>query len=213
MNDILRYISTHKIIAVIRDANFQSALKTCYTLIEGGIKIIEISLLTKNAFKIINKLRKENIFVGAGTIQNENEAQQVIDAGSLFNVSPYIDEKIIKLSLNNNIVASAGCVTPNEINLARKLGVHIYKIFPAHAFGGLKYLKSLIDIFPDLQFMPTGGVNIDNFIEYIKIGVFSVGMSESLIPKRFIDTQDFDKIKENANHFVKLLDNYNSSIH
>jgi len=205
LNNTFQFIKTHKIFAVIRNSNKDRALKSAYALLEGGIKIIEISMLSSDAVNTINKLQKDGVFVGAGTVMNEKMANQVVDAGARYIVSPHIDENIIRTAINNNIYVSSGCVTPNEIVRANNLGVNLIKIFPANGFGGVTFLKSLIEIFPEINFMPTGGVNMDNINEYFNVGVTAVGMSSSLIPKSLVDNEMYDDIKTLAHRYISIL--------
>ena len=201
----LQYIKKHKIFAVIRTDQQEKALKTSFALLESGINIVEISLLTSKAIDVISHLSKKGVFVGAGTVMNDDMAKEVIDAGAKFIVSPYINKNIIETAIKNNIFVSSGCVTPNEIMNAYQLGVHLIKIFPAHGFGGVKYLKSLIDIFPHIPFMPTGGVNLDNVSEYFKIGVTAVGISTALMPSNLVDEHRFNEIKNIASQYIDKI--------
>ena len=205
LNNTFQIIKKHKIFAVIRDNKRDRIFKTVDALLEGGIKIIEISMLCSDAIYIINKLQKQGVFVGAGTVMNEKMANQVMDAGVKYIVSPHIDEMIIKTALDNNIFVSSGCVTPNEIVRANNLGVNLVKIFPAHGFGGVTYLKSLIEIFPGINFMPTGGVNMDNINDYFSIGVTAVGMSSSILPKLLVEDEKYEDIKLLAQRYVFML--------
>ena len=205
LNNVLQFIKKHKIFAVIRDNKRDRILKSVYALLEGGIKIIEVSMLSHDALNIIRTLKDEGVFVGAGTVMDKIMASRVIEAGAKYIVSPHIDESVIRIALDNKIIVSSGCVTPNEVVRANSLGVNLIKIFPAHGFGGVTYLKSLIEIFPEIKFMPTGGVNIDNINEYFSIGVFAVGISSSLLPKALTETERYDDIKSIAQKYVSIL--------
>ncbi len=205
MLESLQVVQNYKVFAVIRTEQKREALNVAHALLEGGIKIIEISLLTPDGAEVISKLSEEGVFVGAGTVMNADMALQVIKSGGKFIVSPYINEQVVRLGLDHNILVSAGCVTPNEIIRARDLGVDLIKIFPAHGFGGVDYLKSLIDIFPGISFMPTGGVNEQNLPDYLRIGVTAVGMSSSLIPKVDLRNRDYKKLTQNAKRICRII--------
>ncbi len=205
MLESFEIIRKYKVMAVIRTGQEEEAFDIAHALLEGGIKIIEISLLTPNGSQVISKLSEETVFVGAGTVMNDEMALQAVESGARFIVSPYINEQVIRIGLEYNVLVSAGCVTPNEIIRARDLGVHLIKIFPAHGFGGVDYLKSLMDIFPGISFMPTGGVNKGNLSDYLKIGVTAVGMSSSLIPKEYLNHKNYEKLTQNAKEICRIL--------
>ena len=116
--------------------------------------------------------------VGAGTVINAAQCQQALDAGAKFIVSPGLSVEVAKLCQANNIPYYPGCVTPTEIMQALELGINIVKFFPANVYGGLKALKALSAPFPQIKFIPTGGVdrsNLDEFLAFDK--VFAVGGS------------------------------------
>lgn len=205
IENVQSFIFQEKIFVVIRDSSYNRALKTAYILREAGINLIEVSLLTQNSFQLIETLRKDNIFVGVGTAMDSIMAKDSINSGAQFIISPHIDEEIILLARKNNVFVSSGAVTPNEIVNANRKGSDLIKVFPAHGFGGVSYLKSLIDIFPTIHFMPTGGVNEENISDYFNIGVKAVGISTSILDPVLLKKEEFGKIKDKAKKILKLI--------
>ncbi len=203
INKNIKLIQKYKVFAVIRAENTKQALDLSYALLEGGINIIEISLLTPKPYNVISKLKKDDVFIGAGTVMDSNMAIQAIDAGSQFIISPFTDRDIIKTAIKQNIIVASGCLTPTEIIYANKLGANFIKIFPAHSLGGVSYLKSLIDIFPHIPFMPTGGVNLTNLNDYFSVGVMAVGMSSALLDKDTL--ANYDSIKNRAKQCTSII--------
>ena len=110
--------------------------------------------------------------VGAGTVINKEQCLQALEAGAKFIVSPGLSVEVAKVCKENNIPYYPGCVTPTEIMQALELGINIVKFFPANVYGGLKAMKALAAPFPQIKFIPTGGVdrsNIDEFLAWEKI--------------------------------------------
>lgn len=199
-------IYKEKLFVVVRDENEKRAEESVYSLLEVGIKLIEISLLTKNAFQLIEKLSKKNIFAGVGTAMDLDMVKKSIDCGAKFIISPHFDPEIVQYSIQNDILVSSGAVTPTEIVNAKNAGTHLIKVFPAHGFGGTSYLKSLIEVFPDFDFMPTGGVNESNIKQYFDIGVKAVGVSGAILDKNLLEENRFKEIQERAKKLIEQLD-------
>ena len=110
--------------------------------------------------------------IGAGTVINKDQCLQALEAGAKFIVSPGLSIEVARICKERNIPYYPGCVTPTEIMMALDLGINIVKFFPANVYGGLKAMKALAGPFPQIKFIPTGGVvrgNIDEFLTWDKI--------------------------------------------
>ena len=116
--------------------------------------------------------------VGAGTVINAEQCEQALKAGAKFIVSPGLSQSVAEVCKKNNIPYSPGCVTPTEIMAALELGITVVKFFPANVYGGLKAMKALAAPFPQIKFIPTGGVNRDNLDEFLSWEkIYAVGGS------------------------------------
>ncbi len=138
-------------------------------LCKGGLPCAEITFRTAcaaDAIKLGKKLFPD-MCIGAGTIINLEQCLAAIEAGAEFIVSPGLCEETAKYCVANNIPYFPGCVTPTEIMKALSLGITTVKFFPAGIYGGLKALKALSAPFPNLKFVPTGGVDMSNIDEYL----------------------------------------------
>ena len=116
--------------------------------------------------------------IGAGTVINQEQCRKAIDAGAKFIVSPGLSASVAQLCKQENVPYYPGCVTPTEIMQALELGINVVKFFPANIYGGLKALKALSAPFPQVKFIPTGGVdrsNIEDFLAFDK--VYAIGGS------------------------------------
>lgn len=161
-------------------------------------------------FKVLQKHRDENfpqLKLGIGTIKNAEEAKLFISENCDFIVSPIIDSKIAAICKAHEILYIPGCMTPTEINTAEQLGCYLVKLFPADHLG-TKYLKAIQPLFPNVQFMATGGLNLkqETLDEWFNAGILSVGIGSALFPK---DKSEDDIIKDNAERlaYIKKIAN------
>lgn len=156
-------------------------------LVENNLHFIEITYRSELASEAINLLSKSGkLIVGAGTVCTLETAKAAIENGAKFIVMPGINEDVIKYCQSKNIPVYPGAVTPSEIITALNLGLNAVKFFPANLYGGINAIKNLTGPFPTLQFVPTGGIDEHNVIEYINHNnVLAVGgsfiISEKLI--------------------------------
>ena len=165
-------------VVVIKDVN--DTIPTLKALKDGGINCAEITFRTACAADAI-KLGVEtfpDMNIGAGTVINLEQAEKAVAYGAKFLVSPGLSEEVAIFAKNNNIPYYPGCVTPTEIMKAISLGINVVKFFPANVYGGLKALKALAGPFPQLMFIPTGGVDLTNLEEFLAFDkIYAVGGS------------------------------------
>lgn len=194
----MKIFEQNKIIPVVVIENADDILPLTEALISGGINIIEITLRTEAALDAI-KIAKEqtDIIVGAGTIISEENYEQVIELGVDFIVSPGLTKNLVGISQNYDTPYIPGVSTPTEIMRAKKYGCSYLKFFPAEISGGVKALKQF-SLFDGVKFCPTGGVNKENYQEYLDLpNVFAIG-GTWIAPKELIDKKDWNKIADNA---------------
>lgn len=148
-------------------------------LLKHGLHFIEVTYRSDLASQVIKELSDSGeLIVGAGTVRNLATAKEAVANGAQFIVTPGLDEEIVEYCLENKIAIVPGAVTPTEIMKANSYGINVVKFFPANVYGGLKAIKSLNGPFGDVRFVPTGGVNKDNFQEFIDYpGIVAVGGS------------------------------------
>lgn len=169
-----------KVIPVVVIKNLQDTEPTLKALRDGGINTAEITFRTacaKQAIALGVKLFPD-MNIGAGTVINGEQAQAAVEAGAKFIVSPGLSADVAKVCKANSLPCYPGCVTPTEIMQALELGIDVVKFFPANVYGGLKALKALAGPFPQVKFIPTGGVNLDNLAEFLSFDkIYAVGGS------------------------------------
>ena len=185
-------------VVVLEEA--EQAVPTAKALLAGGINAMEITFRTSAAKASIAKVAAEvpEMIVGAGTVVNVEQLHDALEAGAKFIVSPGSDADVIREAMALNVPVMPGVVTPSEIMMGLKLGVRVFKFFPAESFGGLKTIKALCGPFPQIRFIPTGGINQNNAAEYFKNPkIVAVGGSW-MVTKDMVAAGDFDGITEKS---------------
>lgn len=165
-------------VVVINDE--KETIEILSKLREGGINCAEITFRTacaKEAIAIGTKAF-EDMNIGAGTVINAEQAKSAVQAGAKFLVSPGFSDEVARYCTDEKIPYYPGCVTPTEIMRALSYGLNVVKFFPAGVYGGLKAMKALSAPFPQVRFIPTGGVDLSNLKEYLDFDkVYAVGGS------------------------------------
>ena len=198
------FAKKNRVFAVIRAENSENALRLAEACIEGGLKLIEITLSFPGAEEIIGELSKVNdILVGAGTVLNVEMARSASNSGAMFIISPHTDREIISYAKSNNLLVASGALTSNEILKAWNLGADLVKIFPVKSVGGASYIKAIKDPLPFIEIMTTGGVTVENFAEFLQAGATAVGLSTSLIGSDGL--VDSRVISQRARKVVQIL--------
>ena len=178
--DVYETIGQIKLVPVTVFKSLDDVRPTLDALNKGNVPVTEICFRTECAKEAIKIARKEfpDMLVGAGTVINANQCKDALEAGAMFIVSPGFSDEVLELCILNNIPYIPGVVTPTEIMRALENGLNILKFFPADVFEGLKAIKALSSAFPQVQFMPTGGVSNENLKEFISNkAVFACGGS------------------------------------
>ncbi len=154
-------------VVVIKDID--DTIPTLRALCEGGLPAAEITFRTACAADAIRLGVKEfpDMYIGAGTVINAEQAKAAIDAGATFIVSPGLSASVAEVCKNADIPYFPGCATPTEIMAALELGITTVKFFPANVYGGLSAIKALSAPFPQVKFLPTGGVDLSNIKEFL----------------------------------------------
>ena len=179
-------------VVVIKELSETDTILTA--LKNNNIHCAEITFRTACAAEAIAYAVKNypDMEIGAGTVINEKQCEEALAAGATFIVSPGLSPAVAKICKERNIPYYPGCVTPTEIMAALELGISTVKFFPANVYGGLKALKALSAPFPQVTFIPTGGVdrsNIDEFLAFEKI----VAIGGSFFVKESLDKMEAEK--------------------
>lgn len=186
-----------------------SVLKALYT---AGIRIVEYTNRGPEAlenFKVLKHLAEKempDLFLGIGTIKNAQQANLFIDAGADFLISPALAEDVFDAAYNSKTLWIPGCMTVTEILKAENFGLSLIKLFPGNVLGP-SFVSAIKDLFPSMQFMPTGGVDTtaESISQWFNAGVCAVGMGSKLISNAVIENKDFQKITDNSKAVLEII--------
>ena len=203
----MEQVSACGIVPVVVLEDVSQAVPTAHALLKGGINAMEITFRTAAAKGSIAKVAAEvpEMIVGAGTVINVEQVHDAVEAGAKFLVSPGSDADVIREAAKLNVPIAPGVVTPSEIMLGLKLGIKIFKFFPAENYGGLKTIKSLCGPFPQIKFIPTGGISQANAADYIKNPKIQAVGGSWMVSKDMINAGDFEGITRKSKEATDLF--------
>lgn len=194
------------VVAVVRAESKEQGMKIVEACKEGGIKALEITLTVPGAVDIIKDVAAEyagtDMIIGAGTVLDSESTRACILAGAEYIVSPYFDLESAKLCNRYAVPYMPGVMTPKEVVTAMDAGVDICKVFPGNAFGP-SIIKAFKGPIPQGNYMPTGGVSLDNVAEWIQNGAIAVGVGSVLT--KGAKTGDYAAVTETAKKFVEAV--------
>jgi 2-dehydro-3-deoxyphosphogluconate aldolase/(4S)-4-hydroxy-2-oxoglutarate aldolase len=177
---------------------------------ELGVRVVEYTNRGKQALKNFRHLVKQSytrfpgLILGLGTVLDSKTAVKAIQNGADFLVSPGYTKELSRFSNDENILWIPGCMSPTELIQAQNDELSLIKIFPASSLGP-SFLKSAREVFPDLLFMPTGGIYNDHIESWFAAGASAVGMGNSLISKASMDNKNFDEIKLKISSLIQQI--------
>lgn len=204
---ILNQLHENYLVAVVRGNDEDETKKIVDEIIKGGFKNIEITFTVPNAEEVINQVHKQygdDIVLGAGTVLDATTAQIAINKGAQYIVSPHLDTNISKLCNVYSIPYLPGCSSATEIIEALRYGSDLIKLFPGGQLGA-GFIKDIKGPVPNVELMPSGGVNLDNVSDWIEKGSFAVGIGGDLT-KEFTGN-NFEVISEKAQKYVEAVRN------
>ncbi len=169
MDDIFAVFARVGVIPVVVLDDASSAVPVCNALMEGGLNVAEITFRTASAADSIRRISRQipEMTVGAGTVLTVEHAQEALEAGARFIVTPGFNSRVVEYCLDSSVTIAPGCSTATDMTKAVEHGLGVVKFFPAEAIGGLKTLRALAAPFGMLRFIPTGGIDPHNIREYL----------------------------------------------
>ena len=196
MNDMISQLYSIGLIPVIKIENPDDAVPLAKALIDGGLPAAEITFRTACAAEAIKNITDAypEMLVGAGTVLTTEQVDAAIAAGSKFLVSPGLNPKVTAYALSKGIPMLPGCSNPSDIEAALELGLKTVKFFPAEAAGGLNMLKAMAAPYGQLTFMPTGGINADNLLSYLKFNKIIACGGSFMVKDELVKEKKWDEI-------------------
>jgi 2-dehydro-3-deoxyphosphogluconate aldolase/(4S)-4-hydroxy-2-oxoglutarate aldolase len=194
-----------QLVAVVRADSPGAAVSAGNALADGGVRALEITFTTPDAGAAIAELsRRDDVFVGAGTVLDADQASCAIEAGARFLVSPSLVLEVLEAGMDAGILTVPGALTPTEVVAARR-HAEVIKLFPS-SLGGPSYLKALLAPLPDLRIIPTGGIDAGNLGRWLDAGAFALGAGGDLCPPKLIAAGDFEALTAAARRYRTALE-------
>jgi 2-dehydro-3-deoxyphosphogluconate aldolase/(4S)-4-hydroxy-2-oxoglutarate aldolase len=203
---IVQQITDQGAVAVLRVEDPDTLKHVIEALLKAGLSTLEVTMTVPRALDIIEETARslgDEMVLGVGSVLDPETARLAINAGARYVVCPIYKRSIIEMAHRYNLPAMPGCFTPTEILEAHEAGADIVKVFPADVLG-MPFFKAIKAPMPQLQLMPTGGVNLTNAGEWLKAGACAVGIGSSLVDKKAVAEGRYEQLTENARI---LLDN------
>jgi 2-dehydro-3-deoxyphosphogluconate aldolase / (4S)-4-hydroxy-2-oxoglutarate aldolase len=202
------------VVPIIRTSSADSALAAVEAILEGGINCVEITMTVPKAVQVIEKVANAHgtkVLVGAGTVLDPETARVCQLAGAQFLVTPSLNLRTIELAKRYSLPVFPGALTPTEIVTAWEAGADGVKVFPCSAVGGAKYIRALKAPFPQVELIPTGGVNLETIADFLAAGSTAVGVGGELVDAKSIETRNFDVVTARARQFREIVQKVRSS--
>ena len=192
------------LIPIVRVPTEDDAFKAAEAIIAAGLGIAEVTMTVPRALHVLEKTAErygDKVLLGAGTILDPESCRAAILAGAEFIVTPSLDVRVIEIARRYSKPCFPGALTPTEVVTAWQAGADMVKIFPAGPVGGPKYIKALKGPLPHIEFVPTGGVNLETTPEFIRAGATAVAAGSELVDLTAIREGNLDQITERARQF------------
>jgi 2-dehydro-3-deoxyphosphogluconate aldolase / (4S)-4-hydroxy-2-oxoglutarate aldolase len=202
--DTVQRIRDLGIVPIVRTADAESAIRSVEAICEGGIPCAEITMTVDGAIRALERVAAkfgDKILLGAGTVLDPETARACMLAGAEFFVTPCLNPSTIEMAKRYSKAIFPGALTPTEIMAAWQAGADAIKVFPCSALGGAKYIKALRGPFPQIEFVPTGGVNLETLGDFIAAGCSAVGVGSELIDAKTIAAGKYEIFVERAKQF------------
>ncbi|MDZ5077816.1 bifunctional 4-hydroxy-2-oxoglutarate aldolase/2-dehydro-3-deoxy-phosphogluconate aldolase [Nesterenkonia sp. HG001] len=206
MSSVLSRICDHGVVPVVTLDDAAHAPTLGRALLTGGLPVAEVTFRTHAAEAAVAALSQEpKLLVGAGTIITANQVDRAAAAGARFIVSPGLSRSVVERAAAHDLPVIPGAVTATEVQAALELGLTALKFFPAASSGGPAAIRALAAPFPQVRFMPTGGVSPQNLSDYLTIPCVMAAGGSWMVPQHLVATQDEAALSEQARRSAALV--------
>lgn len=206
--EILTFITDVGIVPVVRTSSAETAVQAVEAMYQGGVRAAEITMTVPGAIRALEKVADrfgDKIMLGAGTVLDPETARACMLAGAEFFVTPSLRISTIEMVKRYSKVICPGALTPTEVLTAWESGADVVKIFPCGNVGGPKYIKALKGPFPQIEMIPTGGVNLETTGDFLKAGACAVAVGGELVDAKSIKEGRFDVIEDRARQYLAAI--------
>ncbi len=207
MDPTLNALVSHTLVPVVVIDDAGRAPRLAETLVAAGLPVAEVTFRTAAAPAAISAMAASaDILVGAGTVRTPEQVVAAVEAGARFVVSPGLSRRVVEQCVALGVPVLPGAVTATELQAAAELGLSTVKFFPAETSGGVAAIKALAAPFPDLRFVPTGGIGPHNLADYLAVSAVAAVGASGVCPREAIAAGDFDTIGRLTRELVELAD-------
>jgi 2-dehydro-3-deoxyphosphogluconate aldolase/(4S)-4-hydroxy-2-oxoglutarate aldolase len=205
VSDVFERLQAVRVVPVLTASDADEAEQACAALLAGGLSAVEITFRTPAAADAISRVAEmDGLLVGAGTILSPAQLEAASEAGARFAVAPGTSAAVVEAARARGVPFVPGVATPSEIERARALGCDVLKLFPASLLGGPALVKAVAPVYPDVRFVPTGGVNPENLRAYLELpAVLACGGTWICEPALLRESR-FDEVERRAREAVDL---------
>ena len=206
--EILAFISEVGIVPIVRTSSAEGAIQAVEAIYAGGVRAAEITMTVPGAIHALEKLADRfggKLILGAGTVLDPETARACMLAGAEFFVTPSLRLSTIEMAKRYSKVICPGALTPTEVLTAWEAGADVVKIFPCGNVGGPKYIKALKGPFPQIEMIPTGGVNLETTGDFLKAGACAVAVGGELVDAKSVKEGRFDIIENRARQYLAAI--------
>lgn len=209
---LLQLIPEQGILPLYFNKDTQTSIELLKALYSAGIRTVEYTNRGEAALTNFKEMKKvcdaelKGMYLGVGTIKNGEMAQTFIDAGCDYIICPGLVESVAKVADATDMLWVPGCMTPSEIIAAENMGAKMIKLFPGNIIG-MAFMSAVKELFPNLKFMPTGGVDTtkENIEGWFKAGVCAVGMGSKLVSKEVMAEKKYDWLIEETKKVMAII--------
>jgi 2-dehydro-3-deoxyphosphogluconate aldolase/(4S)-4-hydroxy-2-oxoglutarate aldolase len=205
---VLSFIQDVGIVPIVRTGSAESAIRAVEAIYAGGIRAAEITMTVPGAVRALEKVAAkfgDQLVLGAGTVLDPETARVCMLAGAEFLVTPSLRLSTIEIARRYSKVICPGALTPTEVLAAWEAGADIVKVFPCGNVGGPKYIKALKGPFPQIEMIPTGGVNLETAGEFLKAGACAVAVGGELVDARTIAEGRYEVFEQRARQYLEVI--------
>src|SRR5712692_561805 len=196
------------IVPIVRASTPEAAIQAAEAIYRGGIRAVEITMTVPGALQALEKVADQfgdRMMLGAGTVLDPETARASMLAGAEFFVTPSLKLSTIEICHRYSKVIMPGALTPTEVLTAWEAGADLVKIFPCGNVGGPKYIRALKAPLPQVEMVPTGGVNLDNAAEFFRAGASAIAVGSELVSAKALSEGEFESIEQTARQFLEVV--------
>ena len=206
--EMMGFLTEAGLVPVVRCSTADAAVRVVEALYQGGIRAAEITMTVPGAIRALEKVADQlgdKLLLGAGTVLDPETCRACMLAGAEFFVTPSLRVSTIEMAKRYSKAIFPGALTPTEVLAAWDAGADAVKIFPAGNVGGAKYIKALKGPFPQIEMIPTGGVNLETIGDFLKAGSCACGVGGELVDTKAVKEGKFDVIADRAKQYMAAV--------